>query len=85
MTRLVEIVTAVVVLTSLTHAVAAAQSPGRPVASAVRAGGPIRIDGSLSEPSWTSATPIGPLLQREPREGQPASEATVKLQYTIRL
>jgi uncharacterized protein DUF5916 len=36
----------------------------------------IRVDGVLDEPAWTRATPIGPLLQRDPKEGAPASEET---------
>jgi hypothetical protein len=47
-----------------------------PVAAARRATGTIRIDGRLDEPDWDSATPIGPLTQREPEEGRPASEKT---------
>ena len=36
----------------------------------------IRVDGVLDEPAWSRATPLGPLLQRDPREGAPASEET---------
>jgi hypothetical protein len=36
----------------------------------------IRLDGVLDEPAWTHAMPIGPLVQRDPTEGAPASEAT---------
>src|SRR5258706_2212936 len=36
----------------------------------------IRIDGVLDEPAWARATPIGPLLQRDPMEGAAASEET---------
>ena|SRR5690242_20263469 len=42
----------------------------------------IVIDGRLEEGEWTSAVPIGELLQRESREGKPASERTeVRLLY----
>lgn len=41
---------------------------------AVRARGPIAIDGRLDEPAWAAALPIGALLQRAPREGAPPSE-----------
>lgn len=34
------------------------------------------MDGALDEAPWRTAVPIGPLVQREPREGEPASEAT---------
>jgi uncharacterized protein DUF5916 len=55
--------------------------PGRergdvPVATARRATGRIRLDGRLDEPDWKDAPPIGALVQREPLEGRPASEAT---------
>jgi Domain of unknown function (DUF5916) len=36
----------------------------------------IRLDGVLDEPAWVRATPIGPLIQRDPKEGAPASEET---------
>lgn len=42
----------------------------------------IRIDGALSEAVWQAAPPIGELVQREPRPGQPASEPTeVRVAY----
>src|SRR5512140_306079 len=42
----------------------------------------IRIDGVLSEAVWQAAPPIGELVQREPRPGQPASEPTeVRVAY----
>jgi len=34
------------------------------------------VDGRLDEPDWEAAPPIGPLTQREPAEGQPATEPT---------
>ncbi len=43
---------------------------------AVPAGGPIRIDGVLDEPVWTSADPASGFVQSEPLGGQPASEPT---------
>ena len=49
--------------------------PARP-AAAVRARGPIAIDGRLNDEAWALATPIGDLLQREPTEGQAATERT---------
>src|SRR5438876_2880904 len=60
---------------------AAAQQPDRvhtdsPVATARRSTGIIHVDGRLDEPDWESTPPIGPLTQREPLEGRPASEAT---------
>jgi hypothetical protein len=38
--------------------------------------GPISIDGSLSEPAWTSAPTIGDLIQRQPDTGRPPTERT---------
>ena len=35
-----------------------------------------RIDGRLDDQIWQRATPVGDLLQRNPDEGQPATEAT---------
>ena len=61
--------------------VAAGQQPDRmradaPVATAHRATGMIHVDGRLDEPDWAAAPLIGPLTQREPLEGRPASEPT---------
>jgi len=53
----------------------AAPSEDTPVAVVGAAAG-IRIDGVLDEPAWASATPIGPLVQRDPKPGAPASEDT---------
>jgi hypothetical protein len=62
---------------------APAQPVERAVATAVRTTELIRLDGSLDEPAWRTATPIGPLLQLEPHEGDPASEQTeVRVLYT---
>jgi hypothetical protein len=36
----------------------------------------VRIDGRLDEPVWNSATPIGPLIQVLPKEGDGPSERT---------
>ena len=42
----------------------------------------ITIDGVLDEPDWKAATPIGEIRQREPHEGERATESTeVKLLY----
>jgi hypothetical protein len=61
----------------------AAQEPAAPpVAQAVRASGPIRVDGVLDEPDWAAVPPIGRLLQREPREGEaPSEETEVRILY----
>ncbi|RPI54580.1 MAG: hypothetical protein EHM55_10410, partial [Acidobacteria bacterium] len=40
------------------------------------ASAPITVDGALSESVWESAPKIGDLIQRQPYEGQPATERT---------
>jgi hypothetical protein len=47
-----------------------------PVATARRATGAIHVDGRLAEADWESAPSIGPLTQREPVEGNAATEMT---------
>jgi hypothetical protein len=55
-------------------AVAAPEGP--PVLRAVRAEGPIAIDGLLDEPAWGRAEPITSFTQRYPAEGEPATQPT---------
>ena len=50
--------------------------PGRPVVRAVRATGPIRIDGRLDEAAWAAAEPVTSFTQVDPEEGKPVSERT---------
>jgi hypothetical protein len=51
-------------------------------AVAVRASGPLRIDGRLDEAAWAEAPVIHELTQREPDEGQPGSQPTeVRILY----
>jgi hypothetical protein len=53
-----------------------------PVATAVRATTPIRINAVLDEPAWRQAQPITALVQLDPHEGQPVSERTeVRILY----
>jgi hypothetical protein len=47
-----------------------------PAAVATRTSDAIRIDGNLDEPAWRAAAPIGPLTQRDPLQGQAATEQT---------
>ncbi len=47
-----------------------------PVVRAIRATGPIHIDGRLDEPAWAAAEPVSEFTQLDPAEGQPASERT---------
>ena len=55
----------------LNAAAAAAQAPPRKTMSAVPAGGPIKIDGVLSEPVWQTPG-SGGFTQRDPSTAQPA-------------
>ncbi len=43
---------------------------------AVRIAEPIRLDGRLDESMYATIPPIGDFIQQEPREGEPATEAT---------
>ena len=43
----------------------------------VRANSRISVDGSLKDTDWERAQLIGEIMQREPREGTPATERTV--------
>src|SRR6266536_5857302 len=43
----------------------------------IRTADPIKIDGTLDEPSWSLAQPATDFLQQQPNEGAPASERTV--------
>lgn len=53
------------------------------MAQAVRASGPIRVDGVLDEEAWQEAPALTDLLQREPRQGAAASQRTeVRLLYS---
>lgn len=48
----------------------------RPRAQAVRATGPLTLDGRLDEPAWSSAPPVESFTQNDPEEGRPVSEPT---------
>jgi hypothetical protein len=47
-----------------------------PEVAASRAGQTIQVDGRLDEPTWQAATPWTRFVQRDPDEGQPATEST---------
>ena len=54
----------------------------KPVARAVRAAQPVKVDGVLDETDWTSAPVVDRFVQQEPQEGQPASDRTeVRILY----
>jgi len=58
---------------------------GRKTVRAVTTEAAIRVDGVLDEPAWMMAAPITKFLQKDPREGEPATENTeVRILYTKR-
>ena len=60
-----------------------AQSISPPTAYATRADHEPKLDGSLDDPIWLTAKPIGDFRQREPYEGEPATQRTeVRILYT---
>src|SRR5579864_8310365 len=53
------------------------------VAEAARVDHAPRMDGTLNDPLWSTAKPIVDFRQREPHEGEPATEKTeVRILYT---
>lgn len=61
-----------------------AADPGpRPALKALPLTEPIVVDGKLDDPAWAQAEAGGGFIQREPREGEPATEPTeVRVAYT---
>ncbi len=56
---------------------------GPRVAQATRVERAPRMDGTLNDPLWQKAEPVGDFMQREPHETQPATEKTeVRILYT---
>jgi hypothetical protein len=51
-------------------------TPVRPTVAAARAATPVDIDGRLDEPAWLAAGVAADFLQRDPVEGEQASERT---------
>jgi hypothetical protein len=45
--------------------------------AALRTDAPVRVDAVLDEPEWQQADAVSDFLQRDPREGEPASQRTV--------
>ena len=69
----------------LLFALAVASAPDEPSVQAVRLDGELRIDGRLDEPAWAAAIPATGLRQREPWDGEPATEETeVRILYDAR-
>jgi hypothetical protein len=68
---------------ALPNASHSAPQEGAYIAEAVRADRAPLLDGTLSDPLWQSAKPITDFRQREPHEGEPATEKTeVLILYT---
>jgi len=61
-------------------------APAAPrIANAARVNRAPRLDGTLNDPLWQAAAPITDFRQREPAEGEPATESTaVRILYTRR-
>src|SRR5439155_5272457 len=56
---------------------------GPKAAQAARVERAPRLDGTLNDPLWQAAEPVGDFLQREPHEGQTPTETTeVRVLYT---
>jgi hypothetical protein len=53
-----------------------AAGAARPTLRAVRVSAPPRVDGLLDDPAWLAAPVASGFRQRDPREGEPATEAT---------
>jgi hypothetical protein len=51
-------------------------SEAEPSVTALRVREPVRLDGVLDEPGWALANAASSFRQREPKEGEPATEAT---------
>jgi hypothetical protein len=61
------------------------QEAGPRIAMAARVARAPRLDGTLEDPLWQAAAPISDFRQREPAEGEPATERTsVRVLYTRR-
>ncbi|HET6898857.1 MAG TPA: DUF5916 domain-containing protein [Vicinamibacteria bacterium] len=54
----------------------AGAAPEPPVMTAVPATGELHVDGRLDEPDWARARPAAGFRQREPHEGEPATQPT---------
>jgi hypothetical protein len=57
-------------------AVVARDETGRATVRAIRLEAPLRLDGRLDEPLYTTIPPIDGFIQQEPLDGQPATEQT---------
>jgi hypothetical protein len=83
LSRVVSAFLAICALSADTLAQTAISDQGIPIAQAVRVERPPRLDGTLDDPIWQQAVPIIDFRQKEPYEGQPATERTeVGILYT---
>jgi hypothetical protein len=70
---------------ALVLAAAATAAPPEPSLGAVRVRETVHVDGRLDDPVWSLAPAASGFRQRDPREGEPASEATeVRVLYDDR-
>jgi hypothetical protein len=75
--RSVRVTSLALLCAALAAAPARAAPPGDAlVPPAHRAGTPIVLDGRLDEPAWQEAPPAGDFLQRDPNQGEAATEPT---------
>jgi hypothetical protein len=83
--RLLAVVIALALALFQTIPLSAAQRPAddRKTARAISTETAIRADGRLDEPAWSGAPVIARFLQKDPREGEPATEQTeIRILYT---
>lgn len=62
--------------TTSAQSIRVASDSAVPVSSAVRAAGPIHLDGKLDEAAWAAAPVTDAFTQIDPQEGKPASQRT---------
>jgi hypothetical protein len=84
--RFADVALLILIATSCSHAATIpGQIPNDRVVTAVRSDQELRLDGRLDEPVWSQAVPATDFIQREPRNGEPASQRTeVRLVYSDR-
>jgi len=75
--------TALLLIAATTSALTAEEAKPRPVYRAVRAAQAPLVDADLSDPVWQNAPEITGFTQRDPNEGQPATQQTrLRVAYT---
>jgi hypothetical protein len=65
------------------HSAIVHTDPPKPAVAIRVSAGAIALDGRLTDEAWRTAAPIGDFVQRDPHEGQPATEPTeARVLYT---